>query len=69
MGKPENIFWPTGSAPPGVYKVSVNYFQDCGGVGAVRWTVRTVVGGDVKTYTGVLNSVGETQEVTTFEIR
>lgn len=69
MGKPENIFWPTGSAPPGVYKVSVNYYSDCSGVGAVRWTVRTVVGGDVKTYTGVLNSVGETQEVTTFEIR
>lgn len=69
MGKPENIFWPTGSAPPGVYKVSVNYYSDCGGVGAVRWTVRTVVEGDVKTYTGVLNSVGETQEVTTFEIR
>jgi len=69
MGKPENIFWPTGSAPPGVYKVSVNYYSDCGGVGAVRWTVRTVAGGDVKTYTGVLNTVGDTQEVTTFEIR
>lgn len=68
MGKPENIFWPTGSAPPGVYKVSVNYYSDCGGVGAVRWTVRTVVGGDVKTYTGVLNAVGDTQEVTSFEI-
>lgn len=69
MGKPENIFWPTGGAPPGVYKVSVNYYSDCGGAGAVRWTVRTVVGGDVKTYTGVLNEEDETQEVTTFEIR
>ncbi|HOK58812.1 MAG TPA: NosD domain-containing protein [Methanothrix sp.] len=69
MGRPENIFWPTGGAPPGVYKVRVNYFADCGGVGAVRWTVRTVVGGSVKTYTGVLNTEGETQEVTTFEIR
>ncbi|MCQ8902684.1 MAG: right-handed parallel beta-helix repeat-containing protein [Methanothrix sp.] len=69
MGKPENIFWPTGSAPPGVYKVRVNYYSDCEDVGPVRWTVRTVVGGNVKTYTGVLNEVGETQEVTTFEIR
>ncbi len=68
MGRPENIFWEKGKAPAGLYKVRVNYYADCGDAGPVRWTVRTVVGGNVKTYTGVLNEVGDTQEVTTFEI-
>jgi len=68
MGRPENIFWPPSGAPAGAYKVSVNYYGDCNGAGAVEWTVRTVVKGQVNTYTGVLNSVGESQDVTTFSL-
>lgn len=68
MGRPENIFWPENGAPEGIYKVSVNYYGDCASVGPVSWTVRTIVGGQAKTYTGTLNEVGDTQEVTTFEM-
>jgi len=68
MSRPENIFWPEGGAPEGTYKVRVDYYEDCASVGPVSWTVRTVVGGQAKTYTGTLNEVGETQEVTSFEI-
>ena len=71
MGKPENIYWPTGKAPRGTYKVSVKYYADCSGsgtpTGPVDWTVTTKVNGNVNTYRGTLNSVGDTQEVTTFQ--
>ncbi|VVB68258.1 Periplasmic copper-binding protein (NosD) [uncultured archaeon] len=67
MGKPENIYWPEGGAPDGTYKVRVNYYGDCSDAGPVRWTVRVVVGSVAKTYTGTLESGGDTQDVTTFE--
>lgn len=71
LGKPENIFWPTGKAPAGTYKVSVNYYADCSSsgtpTGSVDWTVTTKVNGKMSTYRGTLNNVGETQEVTSFQ--
>lgn len=71
MGKPENIFWLAGKAPAGTYKVSVNYYADCSSsgtsTGPVDWTVTTKVNGKENTFRGRLSSVGETQEVTTFQ--
>ena len=71
MGKPENIYWPTGKAPAGTYIVSVNYYADCTSsatpTGPVDWTVTTKVNGKTNTFTGTLNNEGDTQEVTTFQ--
>ena len=36
--KAENISWPSGGAPPGAYKVLVNYFEACTG-GTVNYVV------------------------------
>lgn len=68
MGRAENIFWPVGGAPSGTYKVWVNYYADCSDVGPVAWTVRTVVKGQAKTYSGTINEVGDDQDVTTFTV-
>lgn len=71
MGKPENIYWSYDKAPTGTYRVSVNYFADCGTyrspTGPVDWTVTTKVNGNVNTFRETLGNVGDTQEVTTFQ--
>ena len=66
VGRPENIYWPLGTAPSGTYVVSVDYFGYCSEELEVNYTVRVVVGGVTNTYTGTIES--GTQEVTTFEI-
>ena len=66
IGRPENIFWPQGSAPSGTYVVSVNYFGACDTELAVNYTVRIVVEGVASTYSGTIST--GTQEVTTFEV-
>jgi len=68
MGRPENVFWPSGEAPSGSYTVKVHYFSDCNDAGAVEWTVRTVVMGQVNTYSGTLGGDGDEQVVTTFTV-
>lgn len=68
MGRAENIFWPENGAPSGTYRVWVNYYSDCSDVGPVAWTVRTVVKGQAKTYSGTINEVGDDQDVTTFTV-
>jgi hypothetical protein len=71
MGMPENIYWPTGKAPAGTYRVRVNYYEDCGGYGTptapVDWTVTTKVNGNISTFRGTLDYVGDTQEVAYFQ--
>jgi len=68
MGKPENIFWPTGGAPSGTYKVKVRYYTSCSDSGPVQYTVRVVAKGQVSTYSGTLSTSGDEDEVTTFSI-
>jgi hypothetical protein len=68
MGRPENVFWPSGAAPSGTYRVVVDYFSDCNNAGAVEWSVRTVVKGQVNNYSGTLQGDDDTQEVTTFTV-
>jgi len=61
---PENIFWPTGQAPAGPYKVQVVYFS---GIGA---TVVTVViqrsDAQAETFTRTINTEGDTLDITEF---
>lgn len=66
IGRPENIFWAEGQAPSGSYKVQVHYYDPCEAEHAVNWTVRVIVGGDVKTYNGTLTQDEQMQDVVTF---
>jgi hypothetical protein len=67
-GRPENVYWPAGRAPSGVYEVAVRYYGSCGqDEPAVNWTVRTVVAGRANSYTGTLAARTE-QVVATFTV-
>ena len=68
MGKPENIYWPTGGAPSGTYKVKVAYYTGCDDSGPVSWTVRVIAKGQVSTYSGTLSTPGDDADVATFTI-
>ena len=68
----ENITWPTGLAPRGVYTVRVNYWDSCGAA-ATNYTVRVNNSGDSRTFSGTLTGGGNGGgsgsgiEVVTFE--
>lgn len=48
----ENVFWPTGSAPDGEYRITIDYFDVCpGGEGPQAFEVTFLVGGDEATVT------------------
>ena len=59
----ENVFWPTGSAPTGVYVVRVDYFGACGGSGPAAFELEVLVGGEVVLdESGTLGAVGDSLE-------
>jgi hypothetical protein len=66
---PENIYWPAGNAPNGVYKVYVNFYNS-GTSGAFNsssnYTVLINAFGNTKTYTGTVTSNGGLVLVATF---
>jgi hypothetical protein len=43
----ENVFWPTGGAPPGQYKVYVVLYRQCSTGSPVSFELRVTVGGRV----------------------
>jgi uncharacterized protein YfaP (DUF2135 family) len=48
QGPNENIFWENGTAPSGVYKYWVDYYENCGEPGAAsNFTVRVIRNGVV----------------------
>jgi len=59
---PENVFWESGTAPTGEYKVEVDYFS---GSPVTNYTVLVQAFGSVSTFTGQISS-GETLLITTF---
>ena len=67
---PENIFWKEG-APPGTYKVEVNYFAGSGVADYIVTvnapTISAQQSGYAKQYTGTLNSVGDTDLIVEIE--
>jgi hypothetical protein len=50
----ENIYWPTGGAPSGVYRVYVNHFANHGARDPTRFVVRILVKGKTMQFNGVL---------------
>lgn len=61
---PENVYWPTGGAPGGVYRVWVHHYA---GRTTARYTVLVRLNGQTNTYTGSL-APGASQDVTTFSM-
>jgi hypothetical protein len=59
---PENIFWPTGEAPSGEYRVQVHHYY---GSGVANYQVLVQVNGQSFTYTGSL-APDEVDDVTVF---
>jgi hypothetical protein len=66
-GTSENIFWPSGDAPMGEYRVAVLNFEQCT-PGDIAFTVRVAYDAVVNTYPGTFvdGSAGTRVEVATF---
>jgi len=64
-GGPENIYWPYKEAPSGEYVVFIDYYESCRAEGETTWTIRTIVDGEIRTFTGTI-SPGDEIEVTRF---
>lgn len=69
---PENIFWPEGGAPNGLYTVAVVYFSS-GGRGSSHYDVTVrypSLAGDqiINEHSGTLTSSGERHTITTFTV-
>lgn len=63
----ENIFWPTGAAPRGAFRVEVNYYEHCrGALETDSYTVRVLVDGKLEEFTGTLTEEGERDVVYDF---
>lgn len=62
----ENIFWPAGKAPQGVYILSVNFFRQCEAVASTPFIVRVLVDGQVQEFSGIVTVEKETVEVYRF---
>jgi hypothetical protein len=65
LGRPENIYWtiPTN----GTYQVNVVYYGDCGGAGAVNFTLRVCINGNCDNpISGTVNTEDESVSVTSF---
>ncbi|RRR73432.1 MAG: hypothetical protein EI684_08765 [Candidatus Viridilinea halotolerans] len=69
LGRPENVFWPSGGAPRGTYVIQVDYYSSCGNSVDVPFNVRAVVQGQVYTFSGVSRSGNRRVEVGRVEVR
>jgi uncharacterized protein YfaP (DUF2135 family) len=65
----ENIFWPTGGAQEGAYKVSVQYYKVCQSVARTPFTIRLLVNGRAQVFEGVAVTAGELLEINTFTLQ
>jgi uncharacterized protein YfaP (DUF2135 family) len=64
----ENIYWPTGDAPTGLYSVEVVYYQSCGNSAPVDYEVTVTLDGDiVDTINAQMITEGEEHPVTILE--
>lgn len=55
----ENIFWPTGNASTGSYQIYVVYYKKCMDVEITNFTVHVLVDGDVKDFTGQVDTLND----------
>jgi hypothetical protein len=50
----ENIYWPAGGAPPGLYRVSVVHYANHGGTDPTAFTVRIVIQGQTNFFSSTI---------------
>jgi len=67
LANAENIFWPPGAAPPGVYRVLVRDFEQCDR-GSIDFSVRIENGAQITSYRNSFadRAAGTTIDVATF---
>jgi hypothetical protein len=58
MSPVENIYWPFGGAPSGLYRISVVYYAPHTGVDATPFMVRTVVRGQTNFFKSTISYTG-----------
>ena len=70
-GPNENVFWVEGTAPPGIYKYWVEYYNHCSISGSVsNYTLRRLTNSKVEeTFTGTLSVDKQKSPIYTFEIK
>jgi hypothetical protein len=54
----ENIYWPFGGAPPGLYRIFVVYYAQHGGADSTPFLVRTVVQGRTNFFRSTISYTG-----------
>ncbi|MEO2035401.1 MAG: hypothetical protein ABGZ35_25260, partial [Planctomycetaceae bacterium] len=54
----ENVYWPTGQAPQGEYRVQVHHYANHGGRDPTRYQVRVVIGGRTRNFSGRIGHDG-----------
>ena len=64
----ENIYWPTGGAPKGRYKVRLIYFAKHDSMFETPYTIKVKHGDKTDTYTGTVTRVKENVDICTFVI-
>ncbi len=64
----ENVYWPTGRAPSGHYRVLVHFFTDRESR-ATPFTVEVVNKGEVSTFEGIVRTYKELAQVCEFDLR
>ncbi|MBI5823893.1 MAG: hypothetical protein HZB18_07700 [Chloroflexi bacterium] len=65
----ENIYWPTGEAPDGIYTIAVQYFEVCQSEARTPFTITLKVNGRAQTFDGIATEKDELIEITTFEMK
>jgi len=58
MSPVENIYWPFGGAPSGLYRISVAYYAPHSGIDATPFMVRTVVRGQTNFFRSTISYSG-----------
>lgn len=65
----ENVFWPAGLAPAGIYEVLVKYFGHHGWKGQSPYVVEVSINGVSKMFKGAVEKVGQEHSICRFKYK
>ena len=69
MSPVENIYWPFGGAPSGLYRISVVYYAPHSGIDMTEFMVRTVVRGQTNFFRSAISYSGVREEMPICNLR
>ncbi|MFT4586192.1 MAG: hypothetical protein ACI9VS_000405 [Candidatus Binatia bacterium] len=64
----ENVYWPKGGAPAGVYRVFINHYRNNSGQDPTKYVVRVLVRGKSRDFTGSIRSSDRPRLVHEFRV-